>query len=425
MKRKRVAVSVLAVALWLLLALFACSPQEQRLVQTEVAKSAGTAIVVAQTQAAAGVQTGVVAAQTQVVNAIQTGAAEAQTRAIPLQTQVAQAAQTTLADQVQRAETQAASFQQTALAELTRLAPGPGGAAIHYFALGDSIASGHGLDHDITEPCFRSRNSYPNQVVRLLKSHFQEIRYTILACSGATVAKPPPDKLNCDGCRFKWFRNQMDETLKQLPDDHPVLVTINIGTNDFGWTDVPSMLPHIVENADVYLAWVNEAADSVAQELRAQIPRLLAHENVYVVITDVYNPFNQTSFIFDVGLQRCNKIIGQLNCYERTKYGVDGLNNAYVLDVFVPLGRPSRLRVTNINPKFYRHESPRPKCGDSAPDVSDTWIQYPGQPGVNGEVPLLLQVITKEKHGDCFHPNEKGAQAYADAVMGQFLRMRR
>lgn len=411
--------------MWLEIMFVGCSPQAQSALETEVAKGAATAMNLAQTQAAIAIQTGAVAAQTEAVNAIQTGAVIAQTQAAPVQTQIAQAAQTALAAQIQRAETQAASIQQTAVAELTRLAPSRGGAAIHYFALGDSIASGHGLMDD-GEPCHRSLKSYPRQVAELLKPHFQEIRYTILACSGATAAKPPPDKLNCDGCRFKWFRNQVDEALNQMPDDRPVLVTINIGANDFGWTSLANLLPHIRDRADEYLPWANGIADGVAQELRAQVSRLLERPNAYVVITDLYNPFNHSSMLFSLkGFQPCNKIIGQLDCYERTKYGVDAMNNAFVLNVFVPLGRPSRLRAANVNPKFYGHEAPRPKCGDSAPDVDETWIQYPGQPGVNGEVPDLMRVIlTHEKYGDCFHPNEKGAQAYANAVMEQFLRMK-
>lgn len=430
MNRKRVLVSVLWGGLCLFITLGACSPEEQHFVQTEIAKSAGTAFVIAQTQAADAVQTGIVVAQTQAVDAIKTGAAGAQTQAVPLQTQVAQAAQTALAEQIQRAETQAASIQQTAVAELTRLAPAPGGAAIHYFALGDSIASGHGLMDD-GEPCHRSMKSYPRHVAELLKLHFDEIRYTILACSGATVSKPPPDKLNCDGCRLKWFRNQVDETLAQLPDDRPVLVTINIGANDFGWTKIENLLPHIRDNADVYLPWANSIAEGVAKELREDIlPRLLEHPNVYVVVTDLYNPFNRSSKLLSVPYLGfpvpCDKLIGQLDCYERTEYGVQSLNNALMLDVFVPLGRPSRLRVTNVNPKFDGHESPQPQCGGSAPDVGETWIQYPGQRGINGEVPdFMRDHITHEQYGDCFHPNEKGAQVYAEAVMEQFLRMAR
>jgi len=434
MKSKYVIVSLFAGALWIVLALIACTPEDQRIIETELARGASTAVVMAQTQAADAVQTGIIVAQTQAADVIKTGAAGAQTQAAPLQTKVAQAAQTALAEQMHHAETQAASIQQTAVAELTRLAPAPGGATIHYFALGDSIASGHGLMDDGT-PCHRSHLGYPYKVAELLKPHFQEIRYTILACSGATAGYPVLDE-KCDcfnkncACRFKWLRNQVDEMLTQMPDDRPVLVTINIGANDFGWTEVGNLLPHIRDNADEYLPWVNGVSEGVARELRQDIlPRLLEHPNVYVVITDLYNPFNRSSKLLSVpllGLQPCDKLIGQLDCYERTEYGVQSLNNALVLDVFVLLGRPSRLRVTNVNPKFYGHESPQPQCGGSAPDVPETWIQYPGQPGVNGRVlDFMRDYITHEEFGDCFHPNEKGAQTYAEAVMEQFLRMRR
>ena len=425
MKSKHAMVSLFAGALCFVIALIACSPEDQRLIETEVARGANTAVVIAQTQAANAMQTGAAGAQTQAVVAINTGAASAQTQAVPVQTQVAQAAQTAFAEQMQRAETQAGSIQQTAVAELTRVAPASGGASIHYFALGDSIASGHGLMDDGT-PCHRSPRGYPYKVAQLLKTQYQEIRYTILACSGATAGKPSPENLNCAGCRFKWLRNQVDEALAQMPDDRPVLVTINIGANDFGWTNIGNLLPHIRDRADEYLPWVNGIATGVAQELRAQVPRLLEHPNVYVVLTDLYNPFNRSSILLSIkGFQPCNKIIGQLDCYERTEYGVQSLNNALILEVFVPLGRPSRLRVSNVNPKFYGHASSQPQCGGSAPDVTETWIQYPGQSGVNGEVPDFLRRFTGEKYGDCFHPNEKGAQAYADAVMEQFLRMAR
>jgi hypothetical protein len=56
-------------------------------------------------------------------------------------------------------------------------------------------------------------------------------------------------------------------------------------------------------------------------------------------------------------------------------------------------------------------------CGFAEPPGKDeTWIQYPGQPGINGQVPVWMRLITGERYGDCFHPNELGAIAIADAV---------
>src|SRR4051794_13573492 len=62
---------------------------------------------------------------------------------------------------------------------------------VHYFALGDSIASGHGLGDNLTT-CHRSALSYPFIVENTLQVHF-DVRFpqstNFLACSGAnTVA---------------------------------------------------------------------------------------------------------------------------------------------------------------------------------------------------------------------------------------------
>ena len=56
-------------------------------------------------------------------------------------------------------------------------------------------------------------------------------------------------------------------------------------------------------------------------------------------------------------------------------------------------------------------------AGDAAPGVNDTWIQYPGDPNSNGDVPAIMQLlVTHNEHGDCFHPNATGAQHIADIV---------
>jgi hypothetical protein len=66
----------------------------------------------------------------------------------------------------------------------------------------------------------------------------------------------------------------------------------------------------------------------------------------------------------------------------------------------------------------HRHESARPSCGYALPNTSETWIQYPGEPNINSELPadIKQKLGIKEKFGDCFHPNDAGARAYANAV---------
>ncbi|MBI3912868.1 MAG: hypothetical protein HY327_01535 [Chloroflexi bacterium] len=383
--------------LWVMFSIFAtggCNAREQSFFQTEVAR---------------GGETGIVLAQTEVVKAAQTGIVVAQTQA-------AQFAQTSLAESANLAATQVAQLKQTAVAKLTQAARKQ---SIDYFALGDSIASGHGLMDDGTS-CHRSTRAYPYKVAQLLRSSYREVNFDkskFLACSGASAGQPDSKTLKDD--KYKWFRNQVDDVLRNLS-DRPTLVSITIGANDFGWANPSVLLKHSPETADVYVTWVNKTADGVSQELRGQVNRLLERPNVTVVITEVYNPINKSSLFFTllrlVG-KSCNDWLGTLQCYERSDYLIQGLNNAYILDVFLKLGRPKQLGIANSNPRFYGHEAPQPTCGSSAPGIADTWIQYPGDVASNSQVPDLLAKITKHKFGDCFHANEKGAQAIAEAVI--------
>ena len=105
---------------------------------------------------------------------------------------------------------------------------------LDYFALGDSIAAGHGLMDDET-PCRRSALSYPYKVLDTLWS-----KYTVsfptnpnlktnhfLACSGATAAEPKQATLAED--RHKWLHNQFVDMMPLIRDDRLTLVSITIG----------------------------------------------------------------------------------------------------------------------------------------------------------------------------------------------------
>ena len=58
----------------------------------------------------------------------------------------------------------------------------------YYFALGDSIASGHGLNSDKTK-CNLSTKAYPYKLKEMLEQHYtiNFVRYT---CSGDTLSSP-------------------------------------------------------------------------------------------------------------------------------------------------------------------------------------------------------------------------------------------
>jgi hypothetical protein len=288
---------------------------------------------------------------------------------------------------------------------------------IEYYALGDSIASGHGLGDDGTT-CHQSTRAYPYRVAAALATRYDQVNFPashFLACSGATALEPNalPDPA-------KWLRHQValaGAQIAELPPDRSVLVSITIGATDLKLTDYPGLLNRIVQPGDSYFNWVSSIASKVAAELKSQVEFLLTFPNVAVVITQVHNPVNRDSIFFSsLPGSNCADVLGTQTCYDRTDYAVAALNNALVQQVSARLGQPDRLRTTpTLNAAFYGHESPRPSCGRAGPNVKVTWIQYIGDPTSNSILPSPLGGLLGQP-GDCFHPNDKGAQAYADRV---------
>jgi hypothetical protein len=90
----------------------------------------------------------------------------------------------------------------------------------------------------------------------------------------------------------------------------------------------------------------------------------------------------------------------------------------------------SRLQITSVNAAFHAdggHEAPQGACGSALPDTATTWIQHPSDPDPNSYpgVPLAFLNDNKPWSGDCFHPNNEDAQAYANAVIEDLRRMGR
>jgi len=288
-----------------------------------------------------------------------------------------------------------------------------GQTTIDYFALGDSIASGHGLMDD-NATCRRSNRSYPHTVIELLVTRYETVNSTILACSGATAREPDATTLALDP--NKWLQNQVDYVLTHLS-VHPTLVSITIGSNDFGWADPGGFLTHLfIQDNDKFVKWVDKLVDNpdngIKVSVKTQVNRLLAHPNVAVVLTEVHNPFNRASLLFSPACTATR------DCYARTEYAVHRLNSA-LIDLTLETGQLERLQVAAIHESFHSHESPRPVCGLAAPQIANTWIQHPGDSNSNsfGNLPgWARKILPKKGGGDCFHPNDAGASAYADAV---------
>ena len=188
----------------------------------------------------------------------------------------------------------------------------------------------------------------------------------------------------------------------------PTVVTITIGANDFGWTELPQFIDLLYRaRRSRFERKVDNITRSIRLTLRRQVRRLLKFSNVIVVLTEYHNPFNADSVFFLGPGGRCVAI----ECYDRTEYVTHALNNA-IVQGYVDLGRPSNLRLTAIHGLFHGHESPRLSCGNNTPGVVDTWVQYKDDPDSNS-FPFWWDLSWR---GDCFHPNSRGTDFYTAQV---------
>lgn len=256
---------------------------------------------------------------------------------------------------------------------------------VEYFAVGDSVASGRGLDDD-EAACRQSRLAYPWLVVERLQETFLVQQFDLLACSGATTAT---------------LDQQVSEVLSRLSVS-PTLLTLTIGANDFGWSDVFAFAPRLCTPSDeAFRAWVGGTAQVVEENLVGQLSRVLAYPQVEVILTDYYNPTNASGAFWERVHPRCLLV----DVYDRSEQVVHALNAA-IRQAWQRVGSPSFVQVATVHAAFHGHEAPRPWCGTAAPDIEGTWIQYPTDPNSNS-TPV---------GGDCFHPNRAGAEQYAAAV---------
>ncbi len=309
----------------------------------------------------------------------------------------------------------------------------PAKTTIEYFALGDSNASGHGL-RDNGSACRRSSDAYPYIVADRLGDRYTNVSFpqdNFLACSGATALEP---KTLTDSNH--WLRNQVDQVVRELtygdrPADRPILVSITIGMNDYPWAPKTTWdhlgLVYLANQRDVeFRSWVDGLTTRVGLEVKAQVQRLLKFPNVKIILTEYHNPWNQTSHIVKLITARgqCGSPLDKMGCYERVEYAIHMLNASLISQVVVDLQQPDRVAIAlEIHKAFHGHESPEPECGTSSPAIRDTWIQHPSDRNSNSiqdpsQIPEKLRKLSnvKQWRGDCFHPNDSGAYAYAKAV---------
>ena len=258
---------------------------------------------------------------------------------------------------------------------------------IDYFALGDSVASGYGLADDETT-CRQSMFAYPWQIYARLQETFVVHQFDLLACWGTTTGT---------------LDRQVSEVLSHLT-AHPTLLTLTVGANDFGWSDVFAFAQDLCTPDDqTFHAWVEGITRTVEDHLVGQLSRVLAYPQVEVILTDYYNPTNVSGAFWKGVRPQCVFV----DVYDRSEAVARALNAA-ITQASQRVGSPAIVQVATVHDAFHGHEAPRPWCGTAPPDQGETWIQYPTDPDSNA-TPV---------GGDCFHVNRAGVEYYADMVMG-------
>ena len=108
--------------------------------------------------------------------------------------------------------------------------------------------------------CHQSMLAYPWQLYARLQETFIVHQFELLACSGTTT---------------ETLERQVSEVLSRLS-PHPTLLTLTVGANDFGWSDVFAFAQHLCTPDDqTFHAWLEGITRTVEDHLVEQLVRLL------------------------------------------------------------------------------------------------------------------------------------------------------
>lgn len=288
--------------------------------------------------------------------------------------------------------------------------------AYQYIALGDSIASGHGIHPYATgsgdEDCKRAAGttpgvdySYPYYVRDFLELQrpvvLDPANFHLLACTGAKAED---------------LHKQVNKALKLLGESgsgtpSPGVISITIGADNFNFSS-----PDTYNQAFSPLTYGQfekfreKQANIITKNLTAEMKRLLSKKvDRQVVVTGYYNPFNTESVIFDtanlLGANCGSMIWPRPTCQQVINDTVQILNDAIAAAVNNVPGNVRFVSGDTMLAAFSGHESPRSYCGSAAPEFADSYIQ-----ALNVEFPMST-TFPPEDGADCFHPNELGHEA--------------
>jgi lysophospholipase L1-like esterase len=276
-----------------------------------------------------------------------------------------------------------------------------------YLALGDSVASGQGLDwSDWTrgDPCWRAGSDSPGgRFFSTWRKAGPGRSFTLLACSGATAA----DLLAPGG--------QVDAALAA----NPGLISITIGANDLSFVNPAKFFV----NGSLDQRTVDQRLAALRARLTTVMTRLLSGTNAKILVTTYHDPTADNP----VGVPGCRGA-----CFATAAHRVVAQLNGVISDVatFYPA---SRVRLVDVTPRFVGHAAPNGWGPDDIrehglPGWVPGWIKPPDDLVWALTKAASIQAYCSAEHHlgpdpnwvsgiDCVHPNDDGARAYAAAMV--------
>lgn len=242
----------------------------------------------------------------------------------------------------------------------------------NYVALGDSVSAGVGLmNYSDSSACDRTNQSYPNIVALKLNLNLKN-----LSCSGATIDQGVAGQQDVNKLILK---SQLDQ-LYLLP--KPDLISLTIGANDIGWTDIISKCYEgscgSSDDSAVVEAKINQLSYNLSSVL-SSIQKKYSSSIPKVVVTGYHQ-------VFPVTYSSCADLTGiNSNGLSWGRQQQELLNNA----ISSTVSEFSFAKFAPVN--FSGHEL----CS------ANPWVQ-----GLSESAP--------------YHPNYSGQQEYASQVIGAY-----
>ena len=299
------------------------------------------------------------------------------------------------------------------LADVTLRATNPASEGT-LIGLGDSVASGHGLqkrDYLGRDDCWRSGDeAYPRLVYDDLVAAgvLDAGGYSLVACSGATLEDLDEELVGGGPPGFGDRRTQVDWVVAANPE----IVTLTAGANTLGFVHPERLLDADLE---VDQAELTERLDRVTAGLDDVLGRLVDETDSVVAVTNYYNPVAGDP----QGVDGCRG-----DCFRARADEVVAAFNVVIAEVASRFPA-DRVIVVDIAEPFVGHGAPNGLGPDRVRAGAVGWISSLIGTPLDGVHPYCARGHDDDgswvNYVDCVHPDGRGHREIADSVVAAVL----